>query len=96
MHPHTTPDIIVLLPIQKASNMTILERRQQTKCQLDLAKPEGNAFQLIAIAETTAKKLGMSKAETEQIVEDMQSDDYEHLINVFDKHFGMLFDLIRP
>jgi len=35
-----------------------------------------------------AKQLGMSGAKAERIVYEMQSGDYENLINVFDKHFG--------
>ena len=33
--------------------------------------------------------------ESEQLLSDMKSDDYENLISVFDRHFGDYVDLIR-
>ena len=62
---------------------------------IDLTGPEGNAFVLMGYAKRYAKQLGMSGANAERIVYEMQSGDYENLINVFDKHFGDFIILER-
>lgn len=59
---------------------------------IDISGPSGNAFALMGTAQRYAKQLGLDH---EAILKDMQSSDYEHLIEVFDKHFGMYVDLIR-
>jgi hypothetical protein len=67
----------------------IREKQQNTgPIVIDLTGPEGNAFVLMGYAKRYAKQLGMSGAKAERIVYEMQSGDYENLINVFDKHFG--------
>ena len=55
---------------------------------IDLTGPQGNAFVLISYAKQFGRQLKMSSAEVERIVYQMQSGDYENLINVFDKYFG--------
>ena len=62
---------------------------------IDLTGPEGNAFVLLGKAKSFAKQLGMSGAKAERIVYEMQSGDYENLLNVFDKHFGSFVTLYR-
>ena len=62
------------------------------KREIDISGPQGNAFALIGIARDLAKQLGK---DIEAITEDMQSDDYEHLLQVFDREFGSVVDLIR-
>lgn len=52
---------------------------------IDLTGPQGNAFFLLASAATYAKQLGL---DPEEIQREMQSSDYENLIQVFDKYFG--------
>jgi len=67
----------------------IREKQQNTgPIVIDLTGPDGNAFVLMGKAKGFAKQLGMSGAKAERIVYEMQSGDYENLINVFDKHFG--------
>lgn len=63
------------------------------KREIDLSGPEGNAYVLMGYAQTFAKQLGLDH---KAIIADMMSADYEHLIQVFDKHFGHVVDLIRP
>lgn len=53
--------------------------------EIDLTGPEGNAFVLMGYAQKWAKQLGLDRAE---ILADMQSGDYDHLISVLEKHFG--------
>ena len=74
----------------------IREKQQNTgPIVIDLTGPEGNAFVLMGYAKRYAKQLGMSGAKAERIVYEMQSGDYENLINVFDKHFGDFIILER-
>lgn len=72
--------------------MAILTNQPKRKQQIDLNSPEGNAFFLLGTASKLAKQLGLDE---EAILKDMQSSDYEHLIQVFDKHFGDFIDLAR-
>ena len=53
--------------------------------EIDLTGPDGNAFVLIGYASNLAKQL---KKDENAIKEDMQSGDYEHLVEVFDREFG--------
>ena len=53
--------------------------------EIDLTGPQGNAFVLIGYASNLAKQL---KKDENAIKEDMQSGDYEHLVEVFDREFG--------
>ena len=67
--------------------MTILSRgeKQDRKPEIDLGGPEGNVFVLMGYATKWAKQLGL---EAEPIIEDMMSADYEHALEVLEKHFG--------
>ena len=62
---------------------------------IELTGPEGNAFVLLGYAKQYAKQLGMSGAKAERIVYEMQSGDYENLLNVFDREFGDYVTLYR-
>ena len=53
--------------------------------EIDLTGPQGNAFVLIGYASNLAKQL---KKDENAIKEDMQSGDYDHLVEVFDREFG--------
>lgn len=59
---------------------------------IDLTGPQGNAYCLMGVAQDTAHKMGLDE---KAIVEDMMSGDYEHLLEVFEKHFGTIFTLLR-
>ena len=58
---------------------------EQRGLEIDLTGPQGNAFVLIGYASNLAKQL---KKDENAIKEDMQSGDYEHLVEVFDREFG--------
>lgn len=60
--------------------------------EIDLTGPDGNAYVLMGIARKAAKKLGL---DADDIINDMMSDDYEHLIDVFEEHFGEYYILYR-
>ena len=73
--------------------MTIKPREEMvTKREIDLSGPEGNAFHLIGLAKRLAKELDL---DAESIAEDMMSGDYDHLLEIFEKHFGGIYTLYR-
>ena len=59
---------------------------------IDLTGPDGNAFVLLAYAKNFSKQLNMQYG---PIADNMMSGDYEHLLEVFDKHFGSFVTLLR-
>ena len=63
----------------------IRNKQQPSEIVIDLTGPEGNAFSLMARADSFAKQLGF---DSNQIIEEMKSGDYENLVQVFDKYFG--------
>jgi len=72
-------------------------RSKQTKSEIviDLTGPQGNAFNLIALAKNFGKQIGMSDSYIKEIQEKMMSGDYENLIHVFDNEFGSVVILER-
>jgi hypothetical protein len=62
---------------------------------LDLTGPEGNAFSLLARAQNFGSQLGFSDLAIKGIIEEMQSSDYENLVQTFDKYFGQFVILER-
>ena len=75
--------------------MAILTKDKFRKRVIDLNGPEGNAFCLLGTAMSLCKQIGISSERTEEIVDEMKSSDYEHLILTFVKYFGKLIDLER-
>ena len=72
--------------------MAILEKPKQSGITIDLTGPQGNAFYLLGTAKNLAKQLDLNGL---AIMEDMQSGDYENLLEVFDNHFGNIVTLYR-
>jgi len=52
---------------------------------IDLTGPEGNAFALMALASRYARDLGL---DSDAVIAEMKSSDYENLVQVFDRYFG--------
>ena len=52
---------------------------------IDLTGPDGNAFALMGYARRLASQLGL---DSDRIVGQMVSGDYENLLQVFDENFG--------
>ena len=52
---------------------------------IDLTGPDGNAYALMAIATKLASKLDL---DSNKIISEMRSGDYENLIETFDNYFG--------
>lgn len=76
--------------------MALINRPPQTRPEIDLSGPQGNAIVIIGTASKLGKQVGMSQEEVNEMVEDMMSSNYEHVIRVFDRHFGQFVDLILP
>jgi len=63
----------------------IRNKQPQSEIIIDLTGPQGNAFVLMGMAKRYANQLGL---DADLIIKDMRSGDYEHLVQVFDNHFG--------
>lgn len=72
--------------------MVIRAKQLDREYVIDLTGPEGNAFCLMGYAKRFSKQLGL---DSEAIINDMMSGDYEHLLEVFDGHFGDFIVLER-
>ena len=75
--------------------MAILKKDKYKKQVIDLTGPDGNAYYLLGTAMNLCKQIGISSERTEEILDELKSSDYEHLIKTFDKYFGKLVDLER-
>jgi hypothetical protein len=62
------------------------------KIEVDLTGPEGNAFCLLAMAKGWAKDLDK---DWEPLRKEATDGDYEHLLKVLDREFGMFVDFLR-
>ena len=72
--------------------MTIRAKQPQDEIVIDITGPAGNAFSLMAQAKRFAIQLDLNE---NAIIKDMMSGDYEHLLKVFDNHFGHFVTLER-
>ena len=60
--------------------------------EIDLTGPDGNAYVLFGYAKNLAHQL---KKDYKSIRKDMESGDYDHLLEVFDREFGDYVTLYR-
>ena len=70
----------------------IKQKVEKSGIEIDLTGPDGNAFFLLGTAGRLAKQLGLDGKE---IQAEMMKGNYEHLVGVFDKHFGSFVTLYR-
>lgn len=63
----------------------IREKDNSGPIVIDLTGPDGNAFALMAYARRFAKQLGI---DSNKVIGEMMSGDYQNLISVFDGYFG--------
>ena len=63
-----------------------------SEIEIDLTGPDGNAFALMGYAKNFSRQLGL---DFKEIQTEMTSGDYEHLLEVFEKHFGSFITLYR-
>ena len=60
--------------------------------EIDLTGPQGNAFYILGVAKKLGKQLGKN---VESIKTEMMEDDYDHLLEVFEREFGEYVTLYR-
>ena len=72
--------------------MAILKKDTSKKHTIDLTGPQGNAFYLLGFASKHCEDFGYDK---DDMLDEMKSGDYEHLIQTFDNYFGCIVDLER-
>jgi hypothetical protein len=70
----------------------MIRSKQANTTVIDLTGPDGNAFILLGHASRFAKQLDL---DGEAIQSEMMKGDYDHLVEVFDKHFGEVVILER-
>lgn len=63
----------------------IREKTYGEKPVIDLTGPEGNAFCLMGYARRYSRQLGL---DSNKVIGEMMSGDYQNLIEVFDGYFG--------
>jgi hypothetical protein len=86
----------VVVNLNVNQNKMIREKQQENgPVVIDLTGPDGNAFALMGYAKRFAKQLGWDKDQYHELINDMMSGDYEHLLEVFDKAFGTFVILER-
>jgi len=74
----------------------IREKQERTgPIVIDLTGPDGNAFALMGMAQSFGRQLGWDKGQTQELINEMTSGDYEHLLQVFDREFGSFVILER-
>lgn len=70
----------------------IVKKPKTNGIEIDLTGPQGNAFYLMGTAKKLANQLGL---DSNKILTEMKSGDYENLLQVFDKNFGSFVTLYR-
>jgi len=70
----------------------IVKKQKTNGIEIDLTGPQGNAYFLLGTAKKSANQLGL---DGKQITKEMMNGDYENLLQVFDKNFGMFVTLYR-
>ena len=70
----------------------IRAKQEPKETIIDLTGPQGNAFYLLGVASKYARQLGL---DSDEVINEMKSGDYEHLIEVFDSYFGDFIILER-
>ena len=55
---------------------------------------QGNAFSLMGYAKDFGKQLGFDDVKINQITDEMISDDYQHLLSVFENNFSDVVTLV--
>lgn len=70
----------------------MIKEKRRDKVEIDLTGSQGNVFNLIGVAMDLGREInrrrGANYFDIKAIQEDMMSSDYEHAIEVLEKHFG--------
>jgi len=70
----------------------IKKKQNNGKIEIDLTGPQGNAFYILGVAQNLCKQVGI---DSEPLLDEMRSGDYENLIKVFDDKFGSVVTMYR-
>lgn len=70
--------------------------REERRPVIDLQGQDGNAFVLLGRARQYGKELGFSEEKITNLLNDMKSSDYRHLVDCFMEAFGEVVDVIPP
>ena len=54
--------------------------------EIDISGPDGNAYVIMGIVASCLKQFGMTAFEVNNVLHDMMSGDYEHLLEVASKY----------
>ena len=73
----------------------IRKKQPEKEIIIDLTGPDGNAFNLISLANRLAVKLGYHPDKRAELTTELMGGDYENLLEVFDKNFGSFVILER-
>jgi hypothetical protein len=77
----------------------IKSKKSKGMIEIDLTGPDGNVFFLIGqvrkLSELLNTRRGANYLDPKAIINDMMSADYEHAVQVFEKHFGTIVILYR-
>ena len=72
--------------------ITSIKKKKEKRIEIDLTGPDGNVFNLMSIATDLAKTFNKRRENeyfnVSEIQADMMSSDYNHAVNVVEKHFG--------
>lgn len=76
--------------------MAIITRsRRGIRREIDIDGPDGNAYALMGVAQDFGRQLKWEQTKIKDMIDDMKSSDYEHLLEVFNWHFGQFVNLVR-
>ena len=70
----------------------ITNKQHNKQIEIDLTGLDGNAFVLMGHVKGWCKQMSIN---SEPIINDMMSGDYEHLLSVIEKHFGHVVTMCR-
>ena len=70
----------------------ITNKQHNKQIEIDLTGLDGNAFVLMGHVKRWCKQMSIN---SEPIINDMMSGDYEHLLSVIEKHFGHVVTMYR-
>ena len=73
----------------------MIKKKPKNTISIDLTGPQGNAFVLLGAARKFMRQLSYEHEDIDDILEEMQSGDYENMVQVFDREFGSFVTLYR-
>jgi hypothetical protein len=74
----------------------IAASKAETRPQIDLRGPDGNAFAILGRVGTYGRQIGMDSKEITELLKDMKQGDYKNLVLCFEDAFGKYVDIILP